>query len=230
MARANPRSRDGFDPGDDFSPVPGPHRQQQSSRPPQNHYFERPKPQYEQASAGDFVSTGASFRGDRVTDGTQCLQDAINGAAGRWIVFVDAGTYILTDTPTIPPGSRIVGENWAQLTTTGANFADETCVPPFSGSIPPPLVDEFEPPTASIKAVQAGQKGTADLQDLIFTSKGETAGGYSLSSGTWKPRGQARPAYRIATLGWAAQIAVDSHIECPPLRAGVASGEIFCNI
>ncbi|KAI6376028.1 hypothetical protein MCOR25_002843 [Pyricularia grisea] len=200
MARANPRSRDGFDPGDDFSPVPGPHRQQQSSRPPQSHYFERPKPQYEQASVGDFVSTGASFRGDRVTDGTQCLQDVINGAAGRWIVFVDAGTYILTDTPTIPPGSRIVGENWAQRTTTGANFADETCVPPFSVSIPPPLVDEFvrnrpNPRCRSPRPLPSNwsrraRKARPKLQDLIFTSKGETAGGHSLSSGTWKPRGR----------------------------------------
>ncbi|KAL8305540.1 hypothetical protein RB600_008430 [Gaeumannomyces tritici] len=173
---------------------------------PKNPYFERPKPQYGQASAGDFVSAKASCKGDGVSDDTQCLQNVINGAAGKQIVFVDAGTYILTDTLTVPPGSRIVGENWAQLAATGSNFGDETN------------------PRPVIKVGGPGQKGTVELQDLIFTSKGETAGALFVQ---WNLEAEGPGRAGI----WDCHIRVGgtdgsglTSRECPPLRAGIAPG------
>jgi len=37
---------------------------------------------------------------------------------------VDAGSYILTDTLTIPNGAKIVGEAWSQLVAFGEKFQD----------------------------------------------------------------------------------------------------------
>jgi len=90
-------------------------------------FFERVKPQYESAFAGDFVSTkSAGCKGDGKSDDTSCLQNVVSNAAkSNKIVFIDAGTYILQDTLHIPPGSRIVGENWAQLAASGSKFGEE---------------------------------------------------------------------------------------------------------
>lgn len=41
------------------------------------------------------------------------------------IIFVDAGSYILTETITIPAGAKIVGEGWPQLVAFGPKFQDE---------------------------------------------------------------------------------------------------------
>lgn len=91
-------------------------------------YFERAKPQYESYAASDFVSAKSSgCQGDGNSDDRGCLQGVLDQAAkDKKIVFIDAGTYILQDTLHIPPGSRIVGENWAQLAASGSNFGDET--------------------------------------------------------------------------------------------------------
>src|SRR4051812_43954210 len=79
-------------------------------------------------------------------------------ARGRSIVFVDAGTYILTDSVTVPPGSRIVGEAWSQLAAFGPRFGN--------ANKPIPL----------IRVGEKGDKGTVEMQDLLFTSKGPTPG------------------------------------------------------
>lgn len=125
---------------------------------PQAPYFERAKPQYETASASSFVHMQQFCRGDGVTDDTDCFQSTIDMFAGSSIIYVDAGSYILTSTITIPTYARIVGEVWAQLVATGSYFED--------AKNPKPL----------LKVGNKGERGTAELQDLIFTSKGATAG------------------------------------------------------
>ncbi|KAK3896529.1 pectin lyase fold/virulence factor, partial [Staphylotrichum tortipilum] len=76
----------------------------------------RLKPQYESASVDEFIYI-RDFRatGDGTTDDT---------AAQGKILFVDAGSYLLTSTVTVPTGSRIVGETWSQLVATGPYFQD----------------------------------------------------------------------------------------------------------
>ena len=59
-----------------------------------------------------------------MSDDTACFQKLLNDNAGKNIIFVDAGTYILTDTVTIPSGTKLVGENWAQLAAFGDKFKD----------------------------------------------------------------------------------------------------------
>ncbi|KAM0272162.1 hypothetical protein ACHAQH_008839 [Verticillium albo-atrum] len=166
-----------------------------------NPYFERAKPQYEKASVSDFVSTkGASCKGDGKTDDTSCIQSVIDNAAmNKKIVFVDAGTYIITDTINVPPGSRIVGENWAQLAATGSKFKDES-------------------------VGKNGQKGTAELQDLIFTSKGETPGAVFVE---WNLEAEGPGKAAL----WDCHVRVGgtdgsglTSRECPPSRSGVSPG------
>jgi hypothetical protein len=71
--------------------------------------------------------------GDGVTDDTAAIQRAFNGYGnGSKIIFVDAGTYILTDTVTIPKDAKIQGEAWSQFAAFGNSFSDAkyaTCSP-----------------------------------------------------------------------------------------------------
>ena len=87
-------------------------------------YFERAKPQYEDLAVSNFVHVkdlGAT--GDGSTDDTTAFQAAVYATLGR-VLFVDAGSYILTSTIIIPSGAKIVGETWSQLVATGAYFED----------------------------------------------------------------------------------------------------------
>jgi hypothetical protein len=102
----------------------GRYRRQSSLTDSKGAYFERPKPQYEDRPTADFVHVkdmGAT--GDGSTDDTAAFQAALYASVGR-ILFVDAGSYILSSTVLIPPGSKIVGETWSQLVASGSFFAD----------------------------------------------------------------------------------------------------------
>lgn len=75
-----------------------------------------------------------------------------------------------------------------------------------------------------IKVGEAGQKGTVELQDLIFTSKGETAGALFVQ---WNLEAEGPGRAGI----WDCHIRVGgtdgsglTSRECPQLRAGVAPG------
>ncbi|OAX78349.1 hypothetical protein ACJ72_07345, partial [Emergomyces africanus] len=126
---------------------------------PKAPYFERPKPQYEDIDASNFVHMKDYAKGDGVTDDTEAFQRVLcQFSGGHNIIFIDAGSYILTDTITIPAGIKIVGEAWPQLVAFGSKFQDETH--------PRPLV----------RVGQPGDEGSVEIQDLIFTTKGPTAG------------------------------------------------------
>jgi hypothetical protein len=88
------------------------------------------------------------------------------------IIYVDAGSYIFTDTITIPPGSRLLGESWAQLVAFGQKFND--------ANNPRPLIKVGD---------HDGIRGSVQLQDLLFTSKGPTAG---LIAVEWNIQGTSR--------------------------------------
>lgn len=87
-------------------------------------YFERPKPQYADRAVADFVHLkDFGAKGDGVTDDTAAFQAALYASLGK-ILFVDAGSYILTSTVTVPSGSKLVGETWSQLVASGPYFQD----------------------------------------------------------------------------------------------------------
>lgn len=94
--------------------------------------------------------------GDGVHDDTQAFNNTINKYAGKSIIFIDAGSYVLKDTIYVPSGAQIVGECWAQLVASGVNFQDMTN------------------PRALFKVGSPGQEGTVEIQDLLFTTTGPT--------------------------------------------------------
>ncbi|POR35855.1 Exo-beta-1,3-glucanase [Tolypocladium paradoxum] len=125
---------------------------------PQAPYFDRAKPQYEETSGDKFHHIKGSCKGDGVSDDTICIRDALSNYGSNSVIYFDAGSYMISDTIIIPNGAKIVGENWAQLVAFGDKFKDERN--------PRPL----------IKVGEKSQRGTVEMQDLIFTSKGPTAG------------------------------------------------------
>lgn len=91
-------------------------------------YFERERPQYEEMPVSSFMHTkDLGCAGDGTTDDTAAFQKALRASVGK-ILFVDAGTYILTSTITIPSGVKIVGETWSQLAASGSYFSDARSV------------------------------------------------------------------------------------------------------
>lgn len=123
---------------------------------PQGGYFERAKPQYENVPASSFVNAldhGCS--GDGQSDDTACLNSIF---AQPGYVFLPAGVYIATDTVRVVPGVNIVGEAWSQIMASGANFAD------------------MNNPRVLLQVGQRGDVGSVEMQDLLFTTKGNTAG------------------------------------------------------
>lgn len=121
-------------------------------------FFERPKPQYGDRPVGDFFHVkDYGARGDGVTDDTAAIQRALYESQGR-ILFFNAGSYIITRTVTVPINMRIVGEAWSQLVATGSFFADA------------------KNPRVMLKVGQEGSVGVVEMQGLIFTSRGPTAG------------------------------------------------------
>lgn len=100
----------------------------------QGNYFERARPQYQDQDVSAFVHTkDLGCAGDGSTDDTAAFQTALYASLGK-ILFVDAGTYILTSTVTIPSGAKIVGETWSQLAASGSYFEDARYVAPRSMS------------------------------------------------------------------------------------------------
>lgn len=71
---------------------------------------------------------------------------------------MDHGSYILKDAVTVPPGAKIVGECWAELVADGPNFEDD------------------RNPRALFRVGAPGSEGSVEIQDLLFTSRGPTAG------------------------------------------------------
>ena len=140
-----------------------------------NKYYTRSKPQYNYLSAASFSSVrSAGAKGDGVADDTDKIQQAINNAAGR-IIYLDAGTYKVTRTLFIPAGTRIVGEGYAVIMSSGAFFAN------------------INAPQPVIKVGNTGDSGTVEMSDLIVSTQGSQPGAvliqWNLASSTANPSG-----------------------------------------
>lgn len=123
-------------------------------------YYQRTKPQYESLPVSAFSSVRAGgATGDGTTDDTDALQRAIDrAAASDKVVFFDAGVYKVTKTLTIPPNSKIVGEAFPVILSSGEFFNNQ---------------DEPKP---VIQIGQTGQQGHVELSDLIISTQGAQAG------------------------------------------------------
>lgn len=129
-----------------------------------NKYYERSKPQYENATTSNIWSArilGAA--GDGVSDDTNALRGFFQVVAGRFdqgaIAFIDAGFYMVTDTVYIPANIRIVGEALsAVIMGAGPKFSD------------------INNPRPVIQIGSPGQTGYVEISDIIVSTQGGAAG------------------------------------------------------
>ncbi|KAL2846901.1 pectate lyase superfamily protein-domain-containing protein [Aspergillus pseudoustus] len=123
-------------------------------------YFQRSKPQYEGFPASSFSSVrDGGATGDATTDDTNALQTVINSAAAsNKVVFLDAGVYKVTKTLTIPANTKIIGEAFPVILSSGEFFNDK--------SAPKPV----------IQVGQVGEEGQVELSDFIISTQGAQAG------------------------------------------------------
>lgn len=75
------------------------------------------------------------------------------------VIFVDAGSYLLLDTITVPSGTIIVGECWPSLMATGINYQNAK-----------------SPHVLFRVGKKGGEVGHVQIQDLLFTTIGATSG------------------------------------------------------
>ncbi|GAB1315552.1 Family 55 glycoside hydrolase [Madurella fahalii] len=92
--------------------------------------------------------------GNGIHDDTASLQAIVTAAAASGnILYFPHGIYRLTDTFTLPPGSRLVGEAWTQLSAAGAKFAD--------ADHPRPMIQ--------VGRRGAEERGVAHMSDFLLT-------------------------------------------------------------
>lgn len=123
-------------------------------------YYERSKPQYNDLPLSSFMSARSSgARGNGVTDDTTALQNAINAAnSGGKVLFVDAGTYVVTGTIFIPANTKVVGEAYPVIMSSGAFF------------------NNVNSPQPVVKVGRVGGFGVVEWSDMIVSTRGAQAG------------------------------------------------------
>lgn len=123
-------------------------------------YYTRSKPQYNNLPSSSFVSARSSgATGNGNTDDTTALQNAINSAASAGkVMFFDAGTYKVTNTLLIPPGSKLVGEAYSVIMSSGSNF------------------NNMNDPIPVVRVGNSGQSGQVEWSDMIVATQGAQAG------------------------------------------------------
>lgn len=123
---------------------------------PGSQYFTMAPPTYSQYSASQFINvknvSGLPVHGDGVTDDTANINAILKKSAGCKIVYFPAGTYIVTSTVFIPPGSIIFGDAYASaISATGSFFGNANASQPM------------------VLLGNAGDVGVAQISDMIFT-------------------------------------------------------------
>ncbi|KAH6723019.1 putative exo-beta-1,3-glucanase [Leptodontidium sp. MPI-SDFR-AT-0119] len=143
-------------------PVSGAHNAgvtYQTSRSPQlvagGKYFTMAPPTYQEYSIDQVVNIKSvkdfPVYGDGQTDDTHNINAILARNAGCAITFFPAGTYLVSDTIIVPPGSRIIGEALSAISAVGSKFSDA------------------DSPKAMIQVGSPGETGIAQISDMLFT-------------------------------------------------------------
>ncbi|KAF3912036.1 hypothetical protein ABW21_db0200764 [Orbilia brochopaga] len=103
------------------------------------------------------IKGNGGAKGDGVADDTQAINDALKNGADK-IIFFPHGIYKITDTIFVPAGSRIVGSAWSQIMASGSAFQN------------------IRKPKVAIRVGRKDEKGIVEIQDMLFTAQGPTAG------------------------------------------------------
>ncbi|KAL4962958.1 pectin lyase-like protein [Aspergillus stella-maris] len=123
-------------------------------------FYTRRRPKYLDIGTSQVINLkSAGAKGDGVTDDTSAL-NSVFSAAGNMssIVYIPYGVYVITDTVKIPVGSRIIGQAWPQILAKGPKFENQL------------------EPRVAVKVGEQGESGIVEIQDLLLTVSGPTAG------------------------------------------------------
>lgn len=125
-----------------------------------SNFFTRRRPKYDQLGNTQVLDVKAlGAKGDGVTDDTTVLNSILTRAANMSsIVYFPHGVYVIKDTLKIPKNSRVLGQAWSQIMATGDTFED------------------VNNPHIAVKVGNEGDEGIVEIQDLLFTVSGPTAG------------------------------------------------------
>lgn len=122
-------------------------------------WFTMNKPQYETYAYTKFVHVRTyGAVGDGSTDDTAAIQKAMNAVGTGQILYFDHGNYVVSSTINVPATITITGEIWPVIMAYGDNFADQ------------------DNPTPVFKVGTAGESGSVQMSDLIFSTKGSAPG------------------------------------------------------
>ncbi|KAF4153480.1 hypothetical protein CNMCM6069_000690 [Aspergillus lentulus] len=123
-------------------------------------FFQRRRPTYRDIGMSQIIDVKAwGAAGDGKSDDTAVLNSILDRAANMSsIVFFPFGVYVIKDTLRIPLGSRIIGQAWSQIMATGPKFQDE------------------QNPRVAVQVGRSGDVGIIEIQSLMFTVSGPTAG------------------------------------------------------
>ncbi|KAJ7241628.1 pectate lyase superfamily protein-domain-containing protein [Mycena rebaudengoi] len=125
-------------------------------------YFSKSRPQYQDyrdIQVLNIMSLGSlGAAGDGVKDDTVALNTFLSKYSGCAILFIDAGTYLVTDTIFVPPGTILVGQMFSVIMGSGPKFADQ--------KNPRPLVQVGNP----------GDTGAVEISDMVISTTGGSAG------------------------------------------------------
>jgi len=126
-----------------------------------SNYYQKSKPQFEALSTSQILSVrSAGATGNGNTDDTKAVQTALNNAAAAGqLCFFDAGTYKVTSTIVIPPGSKIAGEAYSAIMSSGSFFNDI--------NNPKPVVQV---------GATSGATGSVQWTDMMVATQGIQAG------------------------------------------------------
>jgi len=101
------------------------------------------------------------------------VQNALNKYAAQGkVIFFPAGSYLMTNTVTVPPNSRIVGEVWTVIMASGSGF------------------NNMNSPKPVWRVGTPGQTGIAQLSDLLFSTHGPAPGAIMIEWNIRDPPGQ----------------------------------------
>ncbi|PNP39417.1 hypothetical protein TGAMA5MH_08623 [Trichoderma gamsii] len=121
-------------------------------------YFTQPKPLYTNVAGGSvIVATAHGVSNNMEGDQSSAINSLLASNVGS-VIFFPAGIYLVKNTVLVPKGSIIVGEGWSQIMATGSNFADP------------------DKPLVMVRVGNKGDVGSVEIQDMLFTVQGSTAG------------------------------------------------------
>lgn len=116
-------------------------------------WFARSKPQYQAVGIGGFIDIrAAGAAGNGRSDDTAII-NSILASAGGSVVYFPHGTYMVSDTVLVPPGTKIVGEAWSEIMGFGDKFSD------------------ISNPRVMIRVGKSGDVGDVEISDMLFTGK-----------------------------------------------------------